>query len=134
MTKQLRQQQQLQLQQQVDAATENGVESDYIVTEPGDFTFDIFPVQPPAIAQAMWLFRFILGKDTREKVFEPAMADILLDYAEAVPFQKGWAAGWLQFCWWMRFLRLATSIVGADLGESISRMATWVCSGFRQKS
>lgn len=58
--------------------------------------------------QRVWeLFGFLLSKKTRERLYEPAYDDLLLQHAKAQDPKFGkWAVPWLNFCFTIRTIGL----------------------------
>jgi hypothetical protein len=66
----------------------------------------------------LWiLFSFILGKKTREKIFEPLFHEFLKDYLLARRYKTKWAKRWLSFCFVCKTSAMIIGCFRVMLGE-----------------
>jgi hypothetical protein len=84
----------------------------------------------------MWeLLRFILGKDLREQVFEPAYNDLLLDHlmTRAARFQTPWARRWITLCFGLRTTCLLIQCAVVGLRGGVGTLILPAAVVFRDK-
>ncbi len=60
----------------------------------------------PELLRSLKLFQFILNKDTRKRVFEPAYEDLKHQFLESRRFRTKWAQRWIRFAFSFRAIFL----------------------------
>jgi hypothetical protein len=73
---------------------------------------------PPGRLPRFWrLFSYILPKQTRVRVFEPAYNDMLEDYATRGKYRTKWAKRWLAFCFTWHTAWMVVECVASMLSD-----------------
>lgn len=88
------------------------------------------PLKLPTWPRVWGLFQYLLPRKIRERVYVPALNDLLQDYFETKSKYRGrWAKSWLTFCYTFRTLLLMLDSARAVASDSA---VSWIICTFRK--
>jgi hypothetical protein len=75
----------------------------------------------------MWdLFSYLLPRQTRERVFEPARQELLEDYLTSSSYRTPWARRWLTLCFTFRTALMVADCIRVMLISPVGLFLLWL--------
>ena len=84
----------------------------------------------PGFPRAWELLGFVFSKKVRERTYEPARQELLVDYLERRRYRMKWARRWLTFAFTLRTLVLVADCVRAS---TMGRIIDWFVRTFLRR-
>jgi hypothetical protein len=83
--------------------------------------------RPCVVLPRLWaLFPFILPRNVRERVYEPAHQEVLEEYIKARKYRTKWAGRWITFAFTIKTIRMVCQSLNACIGDQGRKIVKWI--------
>jgi len=98
-------------------------DTDLVDSRTSDFSSSESNTQQVGWPGVWELFGFLLSHKVRERLYMPAVNELLRDYLAAKRYHSKWALRWLDFCFFLRTALLAIDCIRA---AGIDKLASYI--------